>query len=394
VTLRSGGLGGISAVLTELIRRPVLVDDSRNVVLATAGNQAELPDVQWRAAAVIDRAASSAPVLVSTGTNSESSCFVSTARLGDEVVARIWFPGGDPLDSVGIRAVEHASIVISLELLRIRTAVEVEHRLRGELLADLLRGGPVVSDQVLGRAQRLGHDLTQPHVAMVGALSMADEPAETRVYQRSLSLVAELVSPYRPRPLTAMHRGNIVTLWPVGASRPDGETAEPDQSGLAAASMVQRAMSGVSGTVDATVAVSACGAESYGEAYRTAKGALDIAIRAGRTNTVVRLENLGVVGLLLQLEDSSQLVAFAGRTLGPLIDYDHAHQTDLVATLRTYFACKQDRKTVAGRLHIHPNTVAQRLRRIEQLCEVDLADPAVMLQFNAALTVQDVALIR
>ena len=98
--------------------------------------------------------------------------------------------------------------------------------------------------------------------------------------------------------------------------------------------MVQRAMSGVSGTVDATVAVSACGAESYGAAYRTAKGALDIAIRAGRMNTVVRLESLGVVGLLLQLGVSSQSVAFAGRTLDPLIDYDHAHQTDLVATLR------------------------------------------------------------
>ena len=106
------------------------------------------------------------------------------------------------------------------------------------------------------------------------------------------------------------------------------------------------------------------------------------------------LESLGVVGLLLQLGDSSQLVAFAGRTLDPLIDYDHAHQTDLVATLRKYFACKQDRNTVAGRLHIHPNTITQRPRRIEQLCEVDLTDPAVVLQFNAALTVQDVALIR
>ena len=49
---------------------------------------------------------------------------------------------------------------------------------------------------------------------------------------------------------------------------------------------------------------------------------------------------------------------------------------------------------MAGRLHIHPNTVTQRPRRIEQLCEVDLTDPAVVLQFNGALTVQDVALIR
>ena len=177
-----------------------------------------------------------------------------------------------------------------------------------------------------------------------------------------------------------MHRGNVVTLWPV-----DG------QPGDDAAELIRRAMGSVSKSADATVAVSAPGEHGYGEAYRTAKGALDIAMRAGRTNTVVRLEELGVLGLLLQLEDSTQLVAFAGRTLGPLLDYDAVHRTDLVQTLRTHFACKLDRSRTASALHIHPNTVTQRLRRIEQLCGVDLADPAVALQFSAALTVLDVA---
>ena len=59
--------------------------------------------------------------------------------------------------------------MISLELFRMRTAAEVEHRLRGELLADVLGGGAAISEQVLQRAQRLGHDLTRPHVTIVGA---------------------------------------------------------------------------------------------------------------------------------------------------------------------------------------------------------------------------------
>jgi sugar diacid utilization regulator len=379
VTLRSGGLSGIAAVLTELIGRPVLIDDARSAVLATAGGEAELPDSAVRTAAVIAESPSSAPVLV--GSDADPAHYVSVAKLGDDVVARIWFPQRESaLDPVGVRAVEHASIVTSLELLRIGTAAEVEHRLRGELLADLLGSGAAVPEQVLQRAQRLGHDLTRPHVALVGALGTADEPAENRIYQRSLTLVAELAQPRHPRPLVAMHRGNIVTMWPVD-----------DDPGVEAAELVQRAMGAVSGLVDATVAVSAAGAGNHGEAYRTAKGALEIALRAGRTNTVVRLEDLGVLGLLLQLEDSTRLVAFARRALGPLLDYDHSHHTDLVDTLRTYFACKLDRSAAARALHIHPNTVTQRLRRIEQLCEVDLADPSVTLQFSAALTVQDVA---
>jgi DNA-binding PucR family transcriptional regulator len=245
---------------------------------------------------------------------------------------------------------------------------------------------------VAQRAQRLGHDLKRPHVMIVGALSAGGEPAEARIYQRSLSQVGDLVRPYTPRPLSAMHRGNIVTMWPIGAGQP-GRTVE---SGDAAAALVQRAMSAVAHTVDATVTVSAepaNSAPSYAEAYRTAKGALDIALRAGRTNAVVQLADLGVIGLLLQLEDSSQLAAFARRTLGPLLDYDESHQTDLLDTLRTYFGCRHDRNRAAGKLHIHPNTVTQRLRRIEQLSGVELAEPSVTLQFSAALTVHDVATV-
>ena len=351
----------------------------------------ELPDATWRAAAVVDPPPSSAPVRV-TRDDDDARFSVSIAKLGDDAAAaRIWFPTGESeLDAISVRAVEHASMVISLELLRMRTAAEVEHRLRGELLADLLGGGSAISEQVLQRAQRLGHDLTRPHVMIVGALSTAGEPCESRTYQRSLSLVGDLVRPYTPRPLSAMHRGNIVTMWPIVEHEP-GRAVD---SGDAAAALVQRAMGSVSRVVDATVTVSAepvGSAPSYAEAYRTAKGALDIALRAGRTNTVVRLTDLGVIGLLLQLEDSSQLAAFARRTLGPLLDYDESHHTDLVGTLRTYFSCRNDRNRAAGALHIHPNTVTQRLRRVEHLCDVELAEPSTILQFSAALTVHDVA---
>jgi DNA-binding PucR family transcriptional regulator len=190
-----------------------------------------------------------------------------------------------------------------------------------------------------------------------------------------------------------MHRGNIVTMWPILEAHQPGRAI---RSGVAAAGLVQRTMGSVARTVDATVTVSAEPAEntvSYAEEYRIAKGALDIALRAGRTNTVVQLADLGVVGLLLQLEDSSQLATFARRTLGPLLDYDTSHHTDLVDTLRTYFASKHDRNRAASTLHIHPNTVTQRLRRIEQLCGVGLGEPSVALQFTAALTVQDVATV-
>ncbi|HEY5853878.1 MAG TPA: GAF domain-containing protein [Aldersonia sp.] len=377
VTLRAGGLDGILAVLAELIARPVLVEDARGMLLAQAGDSAAFPDSGWRLAAA-PSGASAKPIAVQEGTQ---SFWVSVVRLAGEVVARIWYSGEDgALDPLGERAVEHAALVISLELFRLRTGVEVEHRLRGELLAELLTTGADVSDQILRRAERLGHDLTRPHLAIVGSLGATDEDTSASAYQRALTAVTNLARPYLPRPLAAMYRGRIVVLWPSDADRES-----------VAAEHVRSAMNATPAAA-ATVAVSAPGQhDTYARAYRTARGALDIALRAGRTNTVVTLGDLGISGLLLQLDDPAQLLSFADRTLSPLIEYDRAHRTELLETLRVHLARRLSGPDTAGALHIHPNTVKQRLRRIEQLTGSELADPATVVQFGAALTVRDVA---
>lgn len=389
VTLRSGGLHGIATVLAELIDRPVLIDDAHDGVLASTGEIAELPEESWRVHTVISPDAGSTPHLVDVEGDKDPEFFVSVARLDQEVAARVWFPAGESaLDAIGVRAVEHASIVVSLELLRLRTAAEVENHLRGELLADLLNSGSTPSEQLIQRAQRLGHDLSRSHVAMVSTLNGSGQAADSHAYRRALAQISNLLTPNGPRPLTAMHRGDIVTMWPVDDT-PDAESTSSNASIGDAAASVYHAMMAATG-LPATVAVSPRHPSTYAQAYRIAKGALDVAVRAGRTNTVVQLRDLGVVGLLLQVDDSAALADFAAATLGPLMSYDDSHHTDLVTTLRTYFASRLDRGVTAAALHVHPNTVTQRLRRIAALCEVDLADPLVMVTFSAALTVQEV----
>lgn len=353
VALRSGGLDGIATTLADLVGRSVRIEDARGEVLAASENFTE-----------ISRTADD---------------FVSTARLDGEVAARICLPGApEPLDPIGARAVEHASLVVSLELLRLRTAVEVEHRLRGELLAELLSGPAAMSPPLLARAELLGHQLTGPHTVLVGALGDA---VTDRSSQRTLSAVADALRAHRPRPLAAMYHGDIVVLWPAGSG----------DAGTAATVIHKTIAAGVAGP--ATVARYGIGAGSFAHGYRIAKGALDIALRSGRKGTVVTLPELGVAGLLLQLEDTGQLLAFADTTLGPVLDYDRRHRTELLATLRMYLQCRLDRAATAQRLHIHPNTVGQRMRRIEQLCSAELADPSVAAQFSTALTVRDVALL-
>lgn len=385
VTLRSGGLDGIATTLRELIGRPVLIDDARHTTLALAGDSGDFPDPQWRAARSDDGAGSTpAPVVDDAGAAPSWQMFSSAVRLGDEVVARIWFPANDsPVGPIDSRAVEHGSLVVALELLRARTAAEVENRLRGELLADLLSSRAAPGEDLLVRAGRLGHDLSLPHLAMVAALTGPGGQTEPRLYERALSQVARLASGFRPRPLAAMHGGHIVVLWPATA------TAQPTDDPVPAMVMRTLEMS-VPGT-SVTVAVSDQVSAMYGDSYRIAKGVLEIAVRAGRTGAVLAVEDLGILGLLLQIDEPAKLADFALRTLKPVVDYDTDHRTELVATLRAYLSCRRDRAATAARLVIHPNTVAQRLRRIEKLCDHDFDDPAAIMQLAAAMTVYDLA---
>ena len=58
---------------------------------------------------------------------------------------------------------------------------------------------------------------------------------------------------------------------------------------------------------------------------------------------------------------------------------------DLIETLTVYVGQENNRRRTATRLHIHPNTVDYRLRRISEITGVDLSQPTALHRITAAL---------
>ncbi|MEV4009007.1 GAF domain-containing protein [Nonomuraea angiospora] len=373
VAVRAGGVEGIAGALHDLLGAPVLVQDVRGEVLAQAGGP------PTPVGAGDGRRAPEAGLVREQGPH-----VVADVVLEGEVAARVWVPGrAGALAPLDRRALEHASIVLSLELLRRRTALEVEQNLRGDLLADLLAGADPLSPSVRDRAGLLGHDLARDHLTLVAQVSTGGRPAPAGAMQRALTEAVALASGVRPRPLVAVHRDVIVALWPVVASGP--------AAGRPAADALRRSVRSARGVDDATVAVSDPAQRDLLNAYRTARGALTVAGHAGRSGSTITLDDLGVAGLLLQLGDPVRLRAYADRTLGALIRYDRDHGAALLRTLRTYLDSGVDRHLTARALTLHPNTVSQRLRRIEALTGLDLRSSQAVVDARAALIVLDVA---
>lgn len=68
-------------------------------------------------------------------------------------------------------------------------------------------------------------------------------------------------------------------------------------------------------------------------------------------------------------------VRFADPRFQLLLDHDDSQSSELVASVRAYLDELGDIRRASDRLHIHPNTLRHRIRRVAEISGIDLADP-------------------
>jgi purine catabolism regulator len=110
----------------------------------------------------------------------------------------------------------------------------------------------------------------------------------------------------------------------------------------------------------------------------------DVPRRAASFGSV---DDLGAMGLLYQLRESTALRGFIAGALGALPNGDQ--RGTLRATLRAFLESGGSQVDASRRLGIHRNTLAYRLRRIGDLVGRDVADPRVWLTLYLALRASD-----
>jgi GAF domain-containing protein len=340
VVLGGGGVDAIAAALGELLGCWVVVLDSDGERLAAFGT---VPDVL--------EGRSTGRLVHADGQWSVAVTAVGQ-RLGTLVLG-----GPDELNEGQGRTVERAAMVTALVLLFRLRAAEADHRVRADLLADLLRS--TAPDRALvERGRLLGLRLRQPHVVVV---CRGERP-------RGLLLAASQAG--SGAGLSGEHGDATVALVPGR-----------DPSAIAHA--LARRFAVTVGTAGPIVP-----AEGVAHAFAEARTAADTLVALGRSGHGAALADLGFVGLVAA--EAPDVDGYLARVLGPLLDYDAARGTDLVATLDAYFACGASPRRAAVQLHVHANTVAQRLDRIGALLGADWSEPERALELQLALRLRRV----
>ena len=368
VVLGGGGVDDIAAALGELLGCWVAVLDADEQRLTTYGGAPEDSPDPLSGCPAVRRSAETGRI---TGVGGIWAVAVTAAgqRLGTLVLG-----GLDGLDDGQGRTVERAAMVTALVLLFTLRAAEADQRVRTDLLADLLafdrdaardESGATAADPageaaLLERGRLLGLRLQAPHVLVVCRTGP--------VRPRGLLLAAAQAG--TGRGLAGAHGGAVVGLVPgTDPSAVATALAHPGEAGEAPVTV------GAVGPVTPIRGLRS----AHAEAARVAAALLALGLR-GHGGTQAEL---GFAGLVVG--DAPDVDGYLDRVLGPVLAYDERRGSDLAGTVEVYFGCGASPRRAAAQLHVHPNTVAQRLERVGGLLGADWQHPDRALEIQLAL---------
>jgi GAF domain-containing protein/sugar diacid utilization regulator len=353
LVLRGGDVTDLAATVAELLSGAFAVLDADGRLLAGVG------DVGPESAMAESAAAARA-----TGRTVRRGDLWATAVSsgGESLCALVLRPIGEPAEA-DLRILERAAVVTALLLLSRRSLAEAERRVRGELLDDLVSRPLDDPGTARERARRIGVDLDAAHVVLVML-----GPVERR--QRITAWAAGHAA---HRGGLAAYRDGCGVLLVPGTDPSSAAERVAREAGAAVGVLVTV---GAAGPVRGPAAV----APAYAEARRCAAALVAL----GRAGAGAGRTELGFVGVLLG-SGSDDIDAYVRRVLGPVLDYDARRGTVLRKTLEEYFASGVSPARAAEVLHVHVNTVAQRLERLGSLLGAGWQQPERALELQLAL---------
>lgn len=351
VILGGGGLGDIAQHLARATGSQVSVLDSEGLVVAgDQGSPAPPPDL--RVAAVReasgpvrsgDATTIFAPVVLRDG---YAGCIVSWGRgLDDEAAALL---------AIGASSV---GLVIASE----RSIAEAELRTRGEFASALL-SSDADEATIRRRARAARVDLNKIRTVVVIAPGLDDRGDSSRL---GLRVAADLGS------WTAEYASQIVLLVP------DIEASEVHRR------LTRNAEDGLPGT--AGIASTTGGVVDIRAAHDRARQTVAVLLALGRAGSCVQDSALGVYRSLFSQAGRNEITRFVSSVIGPLIEHCETTNRDLTRTLDIYLQQSRHHARTCSLLHIHANTLYQRLDRITQLLGAHALDADRSLELQLAL---------
>jgi GAF domain-containing protein/sugar diacid utilization regulator len=358
LVLQGGGVDDITHALAELLGGWAVLVDESGERRSSAGPAPEPGDPGSASFERLD----AIPGLASGRLVERDGIYAVAITAARERLGTIYVGSVGTLGDSDQRTLERAGVVTALVMLFERQAADARQSARNRLVSDLVaaRGSTEERTQLAATA---GFDPRRPFCLLV---IRGEGPAGHRALLISASAATG------PGALVGSHDGDVVALVP------DDESSDAASLAKAVAARIGKrtcvTVAGVGPISDLGRIPSA-----HEEGART----VSALIALGHRGIGAAATQLGFAGLIVGSDPDVD--AYVQRLLGPLLDYDARRGTDLVGTLAAYFAAGGSPRHAAGTLHVHVNTVSQRLERISALLGETWQQPDLALELQLAL---------
>ena len=393
ICLTGGGLQSIVTALANLVNRPVAIIDAwDNLVAFSRFENSKLK--------TLDRLKKNFRVITITDSQptykSNEGIWLMQLFPGQEYQSEGYIVVLDPthdLDPLGLLAIEQASIIASLEMVKQHAVLETERRLQHNFFESLLGESSISSDMLLSRAHTLGWELNDKQIiALINisslertySLSDTSRQQEFQYFKdHFLDTFTGIVKECDLKSIVVDQSENLILLLHCDKNQPVIQTRRQLQ--ITAESIVSKMkFQGY----DFNMVIIFGG---FHDKVQELRNSYDEAVMASRVSKrlslkppVVWYDDIVLYILLDRIASQPEITGWLEQTLGKLIEYDRVNKSDLVRTLEIFFDMNQIAQQAASSLFVHPKTLKYRLHRIEEILGIDPFSKDQQLNFYIA----------
>ena len=372
--LENSGLKRIAEAISQTIGLPVLIEDTDFKTLASAKITKKMSTSELLAmfpAESHELFYKNQTIVIQTvdPLGKQVRCCLTPVMGGKEILGFLTVElGNTQLTEENRIILRDASIVIALEILKMKVLIENKRSLVKNLLDEWLFSELFSEERVLDLTVKLGLKLEYP----LSQLVLDFEGDRTGQMSKWIKEAVDIIP---ANGVMSFEENRIIVM------------VCQDKGNKMIESIMQEFIKGLESIpyLDwwITIGASSLSISEARENYKNASAANKIMKNLKKNHTCFRYEKLGIYGMLGIHPE--RFVWFAKKLLGEVIEYDEKHKTELVQTLKLYYQNNQNIQAAARRSFINDGTLKYRLKRIQEISKLDLADPEISLQVQMAL---------
>lgn len=385
-----GALGAVVAALLnaheQRLDRVLDIHQRFNSIVLDGGGEIEIATTLHSlldcGIAVIDRAGRPTTVVPADAADGTDLATVPAARqsiaLGEQEYGEIVaLTGAGELDDDRRLALQRAALAIAVRLAHASAVAAEQERFAARSLEELIAGTPGEIADVVERASSFGWNLTKSRAVLLASVDPWTDPEHLGTSLGTIAFAARATL------------GRDAIVWTRSTSV--AALVAPDSSDPAErrriADRLREELNQRVTLVTVSIGVGRCVDDplhlqhSYVEASR----AVDVGRWAKGRHVTEVYDELGLERLLASTP-ADDLAEFVEQAIGQLVEHDRSHDTELVETLGMWLET-HNMAEAARRLHVHYNTLKNRLDRIESIVGPVLTDSARALECSVAVYV-------